>query len=213
LLRRERTGKGTVVDTSLLNTGMWSMQTAIATTALLGTEELRRPPRGSGAPLVNSYRTKDGRFVHMCMDQQRYWASFCDGVGRPEWKEDSRLATHEAREQNADYCVKQLEALFAEHSLAEWKEILARQMGPFDPVQKVGELVSDPQVDANGYVMHVEDEAGRTLSLVAPPFKFDGGEYETRPAPAHGAHTDEVLAEAGYEMEEILQLKVDGAIL
>ena len=213
LLRRERTGKGAVVDTSLLNTGMWSMQTAVATTALLGTEEMRRPPRGSGAPLVNSYRTRDGRFVHMCMDQQRYWASFCDGVGRPEWKEDPKLATHEAREQNADYCVMQLEALFAEHTLVEWKDILARQTGPFDPVQKVGELVTDPQVLANGYVMNVDDEAGRTLSLVAPPFQFDGEQYETHPAPAHGAHTDEVLAEVGFTMDEILQLKIEGAIL
>ncbi|HEY8216809.1 MAG TPA: CoA transferase, partial [Acidimicrobiia bacterium] len=67
LLHRERTGAGTVVDTSLLNTGMWSMQTAIVTSTMLGAEELRRPPRGSGAPLVNSYRTRDGRHVHLCM--------------------------------------------------------------------------------------------------------------------------------------------------
>jgi crotonobetainyl-CoA:carnitine CoA-transferase CaiB-like acyl-CoA transferase len=213
LLRRERTGKGTVVDTSLLNTGMWSMQTAVATTALLGTEEMRRPPRGSGAPLVNSFRTKDGRFVHMCMAQQRYWQSFCDGVGRPEWKEDERLATHQAREANADYCVKQLEALFEEHTLAEWKEILAKQTGPFDPVQNVGELMTDPQVLANGYIMNVDDEAGRTLNLVTPPFQFDGGQYETSPAPPHGAHTDEVLVEAGYDVNEVIQLKIDGAIL
>ena len=76
------------IDTSLLNTGMWAMQTAIVTSTLLGTDEYRRPPRGAGAPLVNSYRTKDGRFVHVCMDQQHYWPSFCDAVGRPEWKDD-----------------------------------------------------------------------------------------------------------------------------
>src|SRR5262245_8261537 len=213
LLHRERTGEGMVVDTSLLNTGMWSMQTAIVTTALLGTDELRRPPRGAGAPLVNSYRTKDGRHVHLCMDQQHYWPSFCDAVGRPEWKDDPRLATFAAREEHSDHVVRLVEELFAERTLAEWKEVLAGQRGPFDPVQKVGELASDPQAEANGYLVDIEDEVGRTLRLVAPPVRFDGARYATRPGPAHGAHTDEVLLEAGYDLDEVLQLKIDGAIL
>lgn len=213
LLHRERTGKGMVVDTSLLNTGMWSMQTAICTAALLGVEEMRRPPRGRGAPLVNSYRTKDGRFIHLCMDQQRYWPSFCDAVGRPEWKEDPRLASHEARERNAEYCVKVVEELFAQRTLAEWKDVLSKQRGPFDPVQKVGELTTDPQAMANGYIAKVQDESGRTLSLVSPPVQFDGAPYETRPAPEHGADGDQVLMEIGYEMDELIRLKMEGAIL
>jgi crotonobetainyl-CoA:carnitine CoA-transferase CaiB-like acyl-CoA transferase len=212
LLHRERTGKGTVVDTSLLGTGMWAMQTAIVTATLLGKDDMRRPPRGSGAPLVNSYRTKDGRFVHLSMDQQHYWPSFCDAVGHPEWKTDPLLATHEAREKNGAHCVKLVEALFAERTLAEWKEVLAGQRGPFDPVQRVGELARDPQVVANGFLADVQDEVGRTLRLVAPPVQFDGAPYATRRAPGHGEHTDEVLAEAGYAMDEILQLKIDGAI-
>jgi crotonobetainyl-CoA:carnitine CoA-transferase CaiB-like acyl-CoA transferase len=212
LLHRERTGKPKVVDTSLLNTGMWAMQTAIVTSTLLGRAEMRRPPRGSGAPLVNSYRTRDGRFVHLSMDQQHYWPSFCDAVGHPEWKSDPLLATHEAREKNGDHCVKLVEQLFAERTLAEWNEILAGQRGPFDPVQKVGELAADPQVIANGFMAEVEDDAGRTLRLVAPPVQFDGARYQTRRGPRHGEHTDEVLAEVGYEMDEILQLKIDGAI-
>lgn len=213
LLNRERTGKSMVVDTSLLNSGMWAMQTAISTTSLLGTAEMRRPNRGYGAPLVNSYRTKDRRFVHLCMDQQRYWPSFCDGVGRPEWKVDPRLATHEAREANAEYCIAQIEALIAGRTLAEWKDILAEQIGPFDPVQTVGELAADPQVLANGYLADIQDEFGRTVKLVAPPIKFDGRPYEFRPGPRHGEHTDEVLIEVGYDMEEVLNLKIEGAIL
>jgi crotonobetainyl-CoA:carnitine CoA-transferase CaiB-like acyl-CoA transferase len=213
LLHRERTGEGTVVDTSLLNSGMWAMQAAIVAATLMGTEDMRRPPRGSGAPMVNSYRTKDDRFIHMCMDQQRYWPSFCDGVGKPEWKDDPRLATHEAREANGEYCVKLVEELFAQRTLAEWRDVLSGQRGPFDPVQKVGELAADPQVVANGYIGTVEDEAGRTLSLVAPPVQFNGEPYATRAGPGHGADTDDLLVEVGYDIEDVMQLKMDGAIL
>ena len=76
-----------------------------------------------------------------------------------------------------------MEELFAERSLAEWKDVLAGQRGPFDPVQKVGELAADPQVVANGFMAEVEDDAGRTLHLVAPPVRFDGARYETRRGP------------------------------
>ncbi len=213
LLKRERTGEGTVVDTALLATGMWAMQTAITGSCLIGAEEFRRPPRGANAPLVNSYRTKDGRHVHLCMDQQHYWTSFCDAVGRPEWKADPLIATHEARELNAKYCVELIEELFAERTLAEWKEALSGQRGPFDPVQKTGELADDPQVVANGYLAEVEDDAGRVLRLVAPPVQFDGTHYQTSRGPDHGAHTDEVLAELGYDLDAVLQLKIEGAIL
>ncbi len=212
LLHRERTGKAVVVDTALLNTGMWAMQAAIVAATLQGTEDMRRPPRGANAPLVNSYRTRDDRWIHLCMDQQHYWPSFCDAVGHPEWKTDPLLATHEAREANADQCVNLIEELIGARTLAEWKDILAGQRGPFDPVQKVGELAADPQVVANGFMAEVEDDAGRTLSLVAPPVQFDGTAYRTRRGPRHGEHTDEVLAEVGYDMDEILQLKIDGAI-
>jgi crotonobetainyl-CoA:carnitine CoA-transferase CaiB-like acyl-CoA transferase len=213
LLKRERTGEGTVVDSALLATGMWAMQTAVTGSCLIGAEEFRRPQRGANAPLVNSYRTKDGRFIHLCLDQQHYWPSFCDGVGRPEWKTDPLIATHEAREANAKYCVDLIDELFAERTFAEWKEVLSGQRGPFDPVQKTGELAQDPQVIANGYLAEIEDDAGRTLRLVAPPVQFDGAPYRTSRGPDHGGHTDEVLAELGYNMDEILQLKIDGAIL
>ena len=133
-----------------------------------GVEEMRRPPRGSGAPLVNSYRTKDDRYVHLCMDQQHYWPSFCDGVGRPEWKDDPLIATHEAREANSDYCVSLIETLIAERTLVEWNEVLS---GPArsrsTPCRRPASSPADPQVVANGYMAEVEDEVGRTLSLVA----------------------------------------------
>ena len=102
---------------------------------------------------------------------------------------------------------------FAERTLAEWKSLLSEQRGPFDPVQKTSELPSDPQVVANGYLALVEDDEGVTLPLVSPPVQFDGIPYTTCLGPELGAHTDEVLAELGYDTDEIMQLKIEGAIL
>lgn len=68
--------------------------------------------------------------------------------------------------------------------LAEWKDVLAQQHGPFDPVQKLGELAIDPQVTANGYVAEIEDEAGCTLSLMAPPIGAGRGRQAVAGSPA-----------------------------
>jgi crotonobetainyl-CoA:carnitine CoA-transferase CaiB-like acyl-CoA transferase len=212
LLNRERTGEGMVVDTALLAAGLWTMQTAITGASLIGDRELRRPDRGLGSPLSNYFRTKDGRYIFLAMDRPTYWPSFCDAVGKPEWKTDPRLATHEARAENSKYCVHVLDELFEQRTLEEWQRILAQQLGPFDPVQTAAELASDPQVVANGYLTTMKDEADRTYHLVGPPVQFDGAGYDTLQGPDHGDSTDEVLAELGYAPEEVIQFKIEGAI-
>jgi crotonobetainyl-CoA:carnitine CoA-transferase CaiB-like acyl-CoA transferase len=212
LLNRERTGEGMVVDTSLLATGLWTMQTAVTGASLVGDRELRRPDRGVGSPLTNYFRTKDGRHIVLAMDRPSYWPSFCDAVGKPEWKTDPLLGTFEARAQNAKHCVNVLDELFEQRTLAEWKTILARQDGAFDPVQTATELATDPQVVANGYLTSIRDESGRDYDLVGPPVQFDEGVYDTEQGPEHGDSTDAVLAELGYDDEQVIQFKIDGAI-
>ena len=93
LLQRERTGKVSVVDSSLLGSGMWAMQPGIVGTSLSGAEEMPRAKRTvMPNPLVNNYRTSDGRFLALCMLQgQRYWPGFCHAAGRPDLVEDPRF--------------------------------------------------------------------------------------------------------------------------
>jgi len=73
------TGKASVVDVSLLGAGMWAMQPGIVASSLFGVQELPKPGRlALPNPLVNTYRTSDGRYVSLCMLQgQRYWPGFC----------------------------------------------------------------------------------------------------------------------------------------
>jgi crotonobetainyl-CoA:carnitine CoA-transferase CaiB-like acyl-CoA transferase len=103
--------------------------------------------------------------------------------------------------------------MFASHTLAEWREILATQRGVWSVVQTPREVMEDPQVLANGYVQEVVAADGSTFKLVTTPLQF--GEQPGAPtrAPGLGEHTEDVLQEVGLQMDEILDLKIKGAVL
>src|SRR6202008_1144040 len=96
-------------------------------------------------------------------------------------------------------CIAELDALFASKTLAEWREILLQQDGQWEVVQDVGEIKDDPQVQANGILQAVDYPDGRQLQMGSVPAQFDGAPLQARPAPAVGAHSDEVLADLGYD--------------
>jgi len=203
-----------VVDVSLLNSSMWVMQRSIAAAALVGQDPPRGGPRnGTPNPLVNNYRTADDRFVALCMLQsQRYWEEFCRAIGHADLAEDPRFTTAEDREAHRDECVAQLDEIFATEPLAVWRERLALQEGQWDVVQKPSELLTDPQVVANGYVQSVDYRDGRSLKMVSSPMQFDRQPPVSGPAPALGAHSEEILQSLGYDEEAILDMKIAGMV-
>ena len=214
LLYRERTGRGVVVDGSLLAMGMWAMQPTIVAADLVGLPQLPYPDREVPPnPLANTYRTSDGRFIMLAMLQSdRYWAELCTTMGRPDLAGDQRFATAEARESNTKECTAILTEVFATLPLEEWRIRLASQEGQWDVVNLPGELEKDPQVVANGYLQEVSYGDGRSITLVPAPVQFDEEPGQLGPAPQHGAHTDEVLLELGLDWDEIIQLKLTGAV-
>lgn len=214
IAKRAMTGEASSVDVSLLGTAMWSMQRYIAQSTMDGTQRFPRPkaPKPHNV-LVGNYRTADDRFVSLCMLQaDKYWARFCEVAGKPEWAADPRYADAKARHANVDDCHDDMKALFASRTLAEWKEILGRQDGQWDPVQDVGELQHDVQVKANGYVQTVDYGDGSTIPLVAVPYVFDGEPMPARRSPELGADSDAVLESLGYDEDAIIDLKVQGVV-
>ena len=212
LFKRATTGEASTVDVSLLGAAMWSMQRAIAQSTLQNVDRLSRPDKPNNV-LVHNYKTKDGRFVALCMLQaDKYWSRFCELAGRSDLANDLRFADADARRENVDMCLRELKALFASKTLAEWREILGRQDGQWDVVQHVGELHADTQVQANRYLQTVQCTAGIQLPLVSVPMLFDGKPLPIGVSPDLGAHSDEVLASLGYDEEAIIDLKVQDVV-
>jgi crotonobetainyl-CoA:carnitine CoA-transferase CaiB-like acyl-CoA transferase len=212
LLERARTGVGSVVDVSLLATAMWTLSSDVLA-ALQGDDPRAHTGRLMVNPLVGSYRTADGRHIQLVfLEADRYWADFCRLLGRDDLVADPRFVDLAARRANSDACVAVLEEEFARRTLAEWKELLGRFDAPWAPVQSVAELLTDPQVIANGYIGEVASDDGPTYALPAVPVQFDEQPPPLRRAPEHGEHTEAVLTELGDTWDEIAALK-DAAVV
>ncbi|MGA0606651.1 CaiB/BaiF CoA transferase family protein [Phenylobacterium sp. VNQ135] len=215
LFHRERTGEALVVDVSLLAAGMWAMQASMVGANLSGMPELPHSNHSTApSPTSNYYRCSDGRFIALSMLQSdRYWARLCTLMGRADLANDPRFCTIDKRAENNRACILELDSVFEQHPLPYWTEILAQQEGQWAIVQVAKDLNEDRQAWANGYIQTVDYEDGRSLNLVSTPIQFDESPPELRPAPEHGAHTEEVLLEElGYDWDAILELKQQGVI-
>ncbi len=215
LYHRERTGEALVVDNSLMATGMWATSASVLAAGLFGFSKMPRFDRTMAPnPLVNTYRTSDGRFLSLIMLQpDRYWADLVTKIGHPELLDDPRFTDGKYRGERKAECVGVLDEIFATRTFAEWREILMHVEGVWAPVESSGELLDDEQAVANGYIRELEAASGTKFRMVPSPLQFDTEFPDLTRAPDHGEHTDEVLLELGLEMDQILDLKVKGAIL
>ena len=213
LYHRERTGEATVVDVSLLATAMWQLAPDIDISQVVDTRAAGGPPRPAN-PVVNSYRTKDDRWIQLILLQaDRDWPDFCEHIGRPDLIDHTDFANMQLRQQNAEACVATLDEVFSSRDLAEWREKLDTMRGAWTPIQTPREAIDDPQTVANGYMSEVTGADGKTFKLVANPVQYDEESYTLDPAPEHGQNTEEILLEMGLSWEQIVAHKEAGAIL
>lgn len=211
LLKRERTGEPSVLDVSLLGSGMWAMGHTIALTKHLGQRLVVPPPNANASPvnpLVALYTTADDRYISFVMLQPtKFWADVCKHVELPELADDPRFATTEQIAAHTAEAVEILSKVIATRTLAEWSERFSTLSGPWAPVQDTLEVAADSQARANEYTVQVGE-----LELVTNPVQFDVSSPHPDPAPRFAEHTEAILEELGLDWDEIIALKVAGAV-
>jgi crotonobetainyl-CoA:carnitine CoA-transferase CaiB-like acyl-CoA transferase len=216
LFKRERTGEPSVVDVSLLGMAAWHLSPDIVAAGLLGEANLPRfTADDMPNPIVNYYKTADGRFVQLMMLQgDRFWPEVCELIERPDLVADERFATAKDRFVNRVECIALLREAFAARPLARWRERMTALEGAWAVVQTPTEVLRDPQALANGYIRTVTGKDGETsYDLVANPVQFDETPPELTRAPDAGEHTDEILEkELGLDWDAILALKLNNTV-
>ncbi|MGH3556352.1 MAG: CaiB/BaiF CoA transferase family protein [Mycobacterium sp.] len=216
LYSRSTTGKPTVVDVSLLGVGAWATQFSVNLALMAGGPlPAEEPPKHGSAtnPLIGAYRTGDGRWLELAMLQPgRYWPAFCRLVDRPELASDERFDSVDKIMANAAAAAEIVAETIAERPLSEWVAVLSSGDGQWSVVQDAWEVGEDAALRANGMIASVVDADGVTRELVASPVQFDETAITITRAPGFAEHTDELLREAGFSDEELIELKIDGAV-
>jgi formyl-CoA transferase len=211
LYRRERTGRGGIAQTSLLQNGLWA-NGCFVQNRLFGEHVSHRPPRAETPnALANHYRCRDGRWFLMALhNEARQLASFLKAIDAEQLAEDPRFSTLTARRANARALTAILDGIFAERDLADWRAVLEKAGVTFSAVFSVDEAADDAQARAIGALVPFADGAHFTVSS---PFHLDGA-VKVAPvrAPAVGQHSEAVLSEAGYSTDEIARLKALGVL-
>ena len=213
---RTQTGKGKVVETSLLRTGIYSVSSDMALQLKFGRVPSTKKRDEQINPIFNFFKTKDDRWI--CLSPRAGGdydlPKVVRALGKEDWLENKKFNTNQARRENAKEFIEEMDKAFSQHTMAEWGEKLDAQDLIWSPVQNLKEVSKDKQAIAGGAFSEVEDQdCSENYSTVSSPVKFHNSDDGPKgPAPKLGQDNFEVLKGLGINEEEINNLIDDGIV-
>lgn len=211
LFERERSGRGQEIEIPMFET----LASFTMIEHLCG--GLFDPPVGPTgyvralSPERRPYKTRDGHIAVMIYND-RHWHSFFIAIGNPEWSKNPIFASLRSRTENISAVLARLADVMRERTTAEWIDLLGKAECPAMPVTSIDDLLHDPHLEAVGFWQRRHTPDGQ-ISMPGIPVGFSETPGEVgRPGPALGADSDEVLREAGFNENEIAELRLSGAL-
>jgi crotonobetainyl-CoA:carnitine CoA-transferase CaiB-like acyl-CoA transferase len=203
LLARTTTGRGTAIDVSLFDAlGEW-MSAPAYMAAHSGREPARSGPHHATIAPYGPFPCRDGRAVHLAIQNAREWSRFCaDVLRRPELADDARFQTNTMRVQNRSALHELIERAFADLTSDEIAARLDAAQIASAQMNTVAGFVEHPQLSARGCWTTIGSSAG-PLRALRPPTRLDGIDPVMGDVPALGQHSDAILGELGFGADTI----------
>jgi len=212
LYNREQTGKGQVVDISLLDSQVaWLTYRA---GAYFASGEVPQPV-GSGHPVIVPYQAFKARdvYINIAVGNDQLWERFCKAVGLEKVMNDPRFVTNAKRVENREEIVKIIGDLITAKNGEEWLKILTDAGVPCGPIYTIDKIFADPQVLHRQMLQELNHPTAGKIKVTGIPVKLSDtpGEVKSAP-PVLGQHTEEILTALGYSDKDVTKLKGEKVI-
>jgi crotonobetainyl-CoA:carnitine CoA-transferase CaiB-like acyl-CoA transferase len=212
LYRRERTGKGSYVTTSLLAEGVWSasvsIQAALSGATFYGLHDRQHPVHAA----LNVYRAADDTWFVLIVSYDKL-VPVAKAINRADLLADPRFSDPAKLVANMPQLTAILDEVFATQPMAHWYEIFTDLAVTFGAVRNPQEVINDPQLRSNDIVVPLEGAGGQMTSTISSPIQVHGvSKVAARRAPEIGEHNEQILKELGFDPKAIEGLRAGGAV-
>ena len=203
LYNREKTGKGQLVDVSMLDCQVAILENAISRYMNAGVSPKPIGNRHASITPFQSLKTKDG-YVIVAVGNDTLWQKFCVLIERPDLAADPRFTTNPLRTENVKVLGEELNKTFQTKTMDEWLHILKEGGVPVGPINDVERVIKDPAVIAREMIVTTHHPIAGDVEMAGVPIKLSGtpGSVDA-PAPTLGQHTREILKEK-LDMDDAL---------